>query len=165
MQTTKLSLQDKLPLTCSRSGTCCHGNLVKLNPWELFRLAKAKAISSRKFRDQYCEAGGIQLKFNGKAGYRGKQACSQYVENFGCSVHSGRPLACRLFPLGRQIQSNEVHYMFQGNRFPCLTGCPEVGKITEINSQRLYSRTSHRTIRECTRCLFRSNAKHCRYGI
>ena len=38
----------------------------------------------------------------------------------------GRPLACRLYPLGRQIQSEEVHYMYEGNEFPCLEGCPEV---------------------------------------
>lgn len=132
MQITKLNLQDKLPLTCSRMGTCCHGNVVMLNPWELFRLAKAKAISSRKFRDQFCEPGGIQLKFNGNIGYNGKKACSQYIENFGCSVHTGRPLACRLFPLGRQIQSEEIHYMFQGSEFPCLTGCPVVEELPKL---------------------------------
>ena len=129
MVTNKLNIQDKLPLTCSRSGNCCHGNLVMLNPWELVCLAREKKVTPRVFRDLYCQFGGIRLRFDGKVGWSGKQACSQYVSNFGCSVHVGRPLACRLFPLGRQIQRNEVHYMYQGDKFPCLDGCPEVSGL------------------------------------
>ena len=126
IQSTKLSVQDKLPLTCSRRGTCCHGNLVMLNPWELACLAREKKVTPKEFRDLYCEFGGIRLRFDGKAGWREKRACSQYITDFGCSVHTGRPLACRLFPLGRQIQSDAVNYMYQGDTFPCLDGCAEV---------------------------------------
>jgi len=129
MVTTKLNIQDKLPLTCSRSGTCCHGNLVMLNPWELKCLAREKGITPGEFRDNYCEFGGIRLRFDGETGWREKQACSQYISNFGCSVHLGRPLACRLFPLGREIQCEEVHYIYQGDKFPCLEGCPEVSGL------------------------------------
>ena len=133
MRTTKLNIQDKLPLTCSRRGTCCHGNLVMLNPWELMCLAREKKVTQRVFRDLYCEFGGIRLRFDGEAGWREKRACSQYTGNFGCSVHLGRPLACRLFPLGREIQSEEVHYMYQGSEFPCLEGCPEVSELPFLN--------------------------------
>ena len=133
MITTRLTTQDKLPLTCSRSGTCCHGNRVMLNPWELATLALEKKVTPRVFRDSYCEFGGIRLRFNGQVGWKGKQACSQYVINFGCSVHLGRPLACRLFPLGRQIQNEEVHYMHQGDIFPCLEGCPEVSGLPHLS--------------------------------
>ena len=132
MQSTPLTLQTKLPLTCSRTGTCCHGNMVWLNPWELLCLATEKGISVREFRDLYCEYGGIRLLFNGKADYRGKQACSQYIENFGCSVHVGRPLACRLFPIARQLKNEEVCYMYQGSKFPCLDGCPEVLDLPQL---------------------------------
>ena len=132
IKTTRLSIHDKLPLTCSRKGTCCHGNLVMLNPWELFCLAREKKVSPREFRDLYCESGGIRLRFDGKPGWREKKACSQYIDNFGCSVHVGRPLACRLFPLGRQIQSEAFSYMHQGEVFPCLDGCPEVTTLPQL---------------------------------
>lgn len=132
MITTKLHLQDQLPLTCSRKGTCCHGNQVFLNPWELHRLAKEKQISAKEFRDLYCDWGGIRLKFDGEKDHRDKNSCSQYIPNFGCSVHEGRPLACRLFPLGRQIQNKEIQYIFQGKSFPCLDGCPEVNELPEM---------------------------------
>ena len=133
MITTKLSIQDILPLTCSCSGTCCHGKLVLLNPWELVCLAREKKITPREFRDLYCEYEGIRLRFDGEIGWREQQACSQYVGHFGCSVHSGRPLACRLYPLGRQIQSGEVHYMHQGEDFPCLDACPEVTGLPHLS--------------------------------
>ena len=132
MVTTKISIYDKLPLTCSRSGTCCHGKSVLLNPWELVCLSREKKITPREFRDRYCEFGGIRLRFDGAIGWKDQQACSQYITNFGCSVHQGRPLSCRLYPLGRQIQSEEVHYIYQGNEFPCLEGCPEVSGLPQL---------------------------------
>ena len=129
MNRVSLHLSDQLPLTCSRKGTCCHGNQVLINPWELASLANEKKISSRDFRDQYCDLNGIRLLFNGVVGFNNHKSCSQYIENKGCSVHNGRPLACRLFPIGRQIQENKSSYFFQGTNFPCLNGCPEVTEL------------------------------------
>jgi len=131
---TKLKISDKLPLTCSRSGTCCHGKMVWLNPWELHCLALEKGISKKEFRDKYCEASGIRLSFDGDpdAGWKGLPACSQYDPGYGCSVHKGRPLACRLFPLGRQLQSGSQDYMYEGDLFPCLDGCSEVEELPQL---------------------------------
>ena len=133
MQTTKLSSQSILPLTCSRSGTCCFGKTVMINPWELLRFSKEKKITSKEFRDRYCEFGGIQLRFDGNSDIKGQKACSQYVDNVGCSVHQGRPLACRLYPLGRQIQFNKAHYIYEGDKFPCLYDCSEVLELPKLS--------------------------------
>ena len=133
MQTTKLSTESILPLTCSRSGSCCFGKAVMLNPWELLRFSKEKKISSREFRDLYCEYGGIRLRFDGKTDKKGQQACSQYVDNMGCSVHLGRPLACRLYPLGRQVQFNKAHYIYESDTFPCLTDCADVLELPKLS--------------------------------
>lgn len=123
---THLQLQDQLPLTCSRTGTCCFGKQVRMNPWELATIAQAKQISTTQFADQYCEIGGTRLKFDGSTSPKGEKACSQYIHNFGCSLHNGRPLVCRLYPIGRQKQNNVVSYIHEGTEFPCLNGCPEV---------------------------------------
>jgi Fe-S-cluster containining protein len=133
MNVTKLRLNESLPLTCSRKGTCCHGNQVLLNPWELARLAHEKDMSSSEFRAMFCVEGGSVLHFNGEKDQRGKAACGLYTENFGCSVHTARPLACRLFPLGRQVQHEQVEYIFQGTTFPCLNGCSEVLDLPKIS--------------------------------
>jgi len=126
MHTTSLSLEDSLPLTCTRVGTCCHGKMVWLNPWELVRLAAAKDLTPRDFRDQYCEFGGIKLRFDQHIEGNLFATCSQYVPDFGCSVHEDRPLVCRLYPLGRERRGKEVQFVFQGSTFPCLEGCPKV---------------------------------------
>lgn len=132
MKVTKLRLNESLPLTCSRKGTCCHGNQVLLNPWELARLAHEKNMSAAEFRAVFCIQGGSVLHFNGEKDQRGKAACGLYTENFGCSVHTARPLACRLFPLGRQVQHETAEYIFQGTTFPCLNGCSEVLDLPKI---------------------------------
>ncbi|WP_343634227.1 YkgJ family cysteine cluster protein [Fluviicola sp.] len=135
MQNTLLTLSDSLPLTCSRSGTCCHGNLVRLNPWELMRLARAKGMSPEAFRDQYTLNAGAVLHFNGSPNHTGKSSCGLYEPGKGCSVHPTRPLACRLFPLGRQIQNGLAQYMHEGPSFPCLKECPEVLQLPELTVQ------------------------------
>lgn len=129
---TLLNKNDQLPLTCSRSGDCCFGNQVHLNPWELHKLAKEKEISVAKFKEKFTEFGGLQLNFNGKINSKNKQACSLYDQNKGCTVHKSRPLACRLYPIGRQIQSGEIKYIYQGEKFPCLETCPDVEKLPKI---------------------------------
>lgn len=131
--TTKLKLTDILPLTCSRSGTCCHGKMVRLNPWELVCLAKAKKQTPREFRDLYCDFGGIILRFDGSSSWKEQAACSQYIPGFGCSVHQGRPLACRMYPLGRQKQGEELYYMYEGETFPCMEDCPEVVDLPQLS--------------------------------
>jgi Fe-S-cluster containining protein len=130
---TKLSLTDELPLTCTRSGTCCHGKTVRLNPWELAHLAEAKGLAPRAFRDQFCDLGGIQLRFDGAPGWKQLPACSQYAPGLGCTVHAGRPLVCRLYPLGRQKQGGEQSYLYQGSDFPCLDGCAEVLDLPHLS--------------------------------
>lgn len=124
-----LQIRDSLPLTCSRTGTCCHGNQVFLNPWELRRLATEKQMDVRDFSAQFCDWKGIRLKFDGLPDQRNKKSCNLYIPKIGCSIHEARPLACRLFPLGRQVQAGEVTYLYQGNQFPCLEGCSEVNQL------------------------------------
>jgi Fe-S-cluster containining protein len=124
--TTILALTNSLPLTCTRFGACCHGKMVWLNPWELACLAAAKGLTSRAFRDRHCEFGGIRLRFDGLPGGKVLAACNQYLPDFGCSVHTGRPLVCRLYPLGRERRAKEIRYIHRGHDFPCLKNCPKV---------------------------------------
>jgi uncharacterized protein len=132
MHRTLLTSDAVLPLTCTRSGTCCHGKEVWINPWELARLARARAMTPRAFRDRFTCDGGIRLAFDGTPGWRGAAACSQYRGSDGCSVHADRPLACRLYPLGRERRGDTVAYIHEGNQFPCLDGCPDVVKLPRL---------------------------------
>ena len=133
MEITKLNAQSILPLTCSRSGSCCFGKAVMLNPWELFSFSREKKITHKEFRDLYTEFGGIRLRFDGNPDKKGQLACSQYIDNAGCSVHQGRPLACRLYPIGRQVQLDKAQYIHEGDKFPCLTDCAEVLDLPKMS--------------------------------
>lgn len=133
MPTTQLNKESILPLTCSRAGTCCFGKRIMLNPWEISQFSKAKNITASEFRASYTEQGGIQLSFDGEQNHREQAACSQYDYSIGCTAYSGRPLACRLYPLGRQIQFDKASYIYQGDQFPCLTDCAEVLELPKLS--------------------------------
>jgi Fe-S-cluster containining protein len=106
--------------------------MVWLNPWELACLAAAKGLTSRVFRDRHCDCGGIRLRFDNPPGFKGETACSQYLPDSGCTVHAGRPLACRLYPLGREKRGRETLYMHRGKCFPCMDDCPEVADLPHL---------------------------------
>ena len=125
---TVLALGDRLPLTCTRSGTCCHGKEIRITPWELALLARARGLPAREFRERFTEDAGTRLRL-GAPGWRGLPVCSQYDPARGCTVHAARPLACRLYPLGREVQGGEVRIIHEGGAFPCLDGCPEVSTL------------------------------------
>ncbi len=96
------------------------------------RLAQAKGISPEEFRRKHTRSAGTVLLFNGTPNHTGKPSCSLYADGLGCSVHPSRPLACRLFPLGRQIQNGTAQYMHEGSEFPCLKECPEVLELPKL---------------------------------
>lgn len=118
-----------LPLTCTRAGTCCHGKDVPVNPWELACLARAAGMDVTTLIARRTAPGGVRLRFDGPPGWRGHRACAFYDPTRGCSAHAGRPLACRLYPLGRERRGQTVRYTYDGPAFPCLAGCPDVEQL------------------------------------
>lgn len=128
----RLSPSDRLPLTCTRSGTCCHGKDIPVTPYELAVLAQASAMDGRAFREAHTTMDGTRLRCSGPPGWRGLRACSLYDPAAGCSVHAARPLACRLYPLGRELAGGRASIIHEGSAFPCLAGCPEVTALPEL---------------------------------
>lgn len=129
---TYVAADERLPLTCTRAGTCCHGKAVGINPWELACLSAQLGQEARTVRDTHCQEGGIRLRMNGEHRWRGRPACTFYVDGQGCRVHAGRPLACRLYPLGRERRGDAVRYLHEGKVFPCLDGCLEVTDLPSL---------------------------------
>lgn len=122
--TTELIPDDVLPLTCTRDGVCCKAKAVWVNPWELACLAAARLMPVRDFRAAHTQ-NGIRLRF--------AAVCSQYDDSVGCLAHPGRPLACRLYPLGRERRGDAVRYVHEGKRFPCLDACPSVTSLPRLS--------------------------------
>jgi hypothetical protein len=82
--------------TCHACNRCCRNKAIRVNPYEILRLARFLGITTTQFIENHTEAGGTVLrpKENGDCSFLGER---------GCSVHPDRPLACRLYPLARWV--------------------------------------------------------------
>jgi Fe-S-cluster containining protein len=78
---------------CNACGRCCRDKVIALSPYDVIRLAGAAGITAAIAVDRYTIRRGSLLKFAAN----GECVALQGVQ---CSVHRGRPLACRLYPLG-----------------------------------------------------------------
>jgi Fe-S-cluster containining protein len=78
---------------CNACGLCCRNKVITLSPYDVIRLAQAARISTREAIDRFTIRRGSILKFSDGG------ACVA-LEGARCGVHRGRPLACRLYPLG-----------------------------------------------------------------
>ena len=119
-----IALTDHIQLECTRGGGCCHAQRIPLTPWEIAGIAAAKSLSPGTARDRYTCEGGTRLKSSGVADAQGRRACGLHEPGRGCSVHAGRPLACRLFPLGRRLDAATPTYHLAGTTHPCNGPCP-----------------------------------------
>jgi Fe-S-cluster containining protein len=86
---------------CQACCRCCHNKRIQLNPYEIARLAHHLGISTGEFIARYMAADGPYLLFLDNS------ACV-FLSDQGCSVHSDRPLVCRLYPLGRHLSGEGV---------------------------------------------------------
>jgi hypothetical protein len=89
---------------CNACGLCCHNKVITLSPYDVIRLARAVGITTREAIDRFTIRRGSILKFT-------DGACS-VLEGARCGVHRGRPLACRLYPLGIERIENAASENF-----------------------------------------------------
>jgi Fe-S-cluster containining protein len=90
-----MDLRSHFSYLCNQCGRCCHGQVITLSPYDVIRVARAAGISTGEAIARYTIRRGSILKFvpNGR--------CSALdLDVTACTLHSGRPLACRLYPLG-----------------------------------------------------------------
>ena len=126
---TTLSMDSELPLTCTRSGSCCHGHRIAVTAWEIAILARDLGMSPAECRNRHTEEGATRLRFDGLPDHLGRSACTFYSADSGCTVHQSRPLACRVYPLARRRDKAQSTFTFAGGENPCLTRCPEVEQL------------------------------------
>jgi Fe-S-cluster containining protein len=84
---------------CNACGLCCHNKVITLSPYDVLQLARAAGVSTREAVDRFTIRRGSILKFT-DAG-----TCVA-LNGARCGVHRGRPLACRLYPLGIERVNN-----------------------------------------------------------
>jgi Fe-S-cluster containining protein len=91
--------QSRFSYLCNKCGRCCHNQVITLSPYDVIRLAGAAGISTREAVARFPNRRGSLLKFNQNG------SCTA-LNGTTCAIHSGRPLACRLYPLGFEHNSH-----------------------------------------------------------
>ncbi len=98
-----MNRKSQFSYVCNACGRCCHDKVITLSPYDVLRLARAAGITTREAIDRYTIRRGSILKFNGGA-------CAS-LEGARCGVHRGRPLACRLYPLGIEHDGDQERFV------------------------------------------------------
>ena len=78
---------------CNACGKCCRDKVITLAPYDLLKIARAAEVSTREAIARFTLRRGSILKFGADG------ACAM-LDGVRCRIHDGRPLACRLYPLG-----------------------------------------------------------------
>lgn len=79
---------------CQACSRCCRNKGIRINPYEVARLAEVLATTTTEVLARWTTEGGSLLSA------RDDGTCV-FLGQGGCTVHAGRPLVCRLYPLGR----------------------------------------------------------------
>lgn len=88
---------------CTRCNRCCTGKRIQVNPYEIARIARARGVSTAEARDRFTTDSVLRQDEADRCIFLGEQ---------GCGIHGDRPLVCRLFPLGRVVDSGgAVHFV------------------------------------------------------
>src|SRR5437764_1465611 len=78
---------------CNRCGRCCHNQVITLSPYDLIRIARTAGMSTAEAAAKFTIRRGSILKFE-------QDGSCAALDGTTCTLHPGRPLACRLYPLG-----------------------------------------------------------------
>lgn len=115
-----LALDSSFKFWCAQCGQCCrHREDLILSPMDIYRLAKALSIQPTQVYDWFCDAHIGQssyLPVIRLAPVGEDLHCPLLDANGLCSVHTSKPAACALYPLGRYISPQEggkVQYYLQ----------------------------------------------------
>jgi hypothetical protein len=101
---------------CRRCSRCCHHKDIHVNPYEIARLARRLGQTTREFRIAWTRDGtGTSLRHTEDG------ACA-LLGPAGCTVHSDRPLVCRLYPLGRHVLADGTEWFSRLELVPQTAG-------------------------------------------
>jgi hypothetical protein len=114
---------------CHRCMQCCRAKRIRVNPYEVYRLARNLGITTTEFIERHTVNGGTELAI------RDDMSCVFLGED-GCTVHADRPLVCRLYPLGRVVQPGMPDEFFRLSPHPQSDGVyDDAGTVSKYLEQ------------------------------
>jgi Fe-S-cluster containining protein len=114
---------------CKACNRCCRNYFIRVNPYEILRLAQFLNLSATDFIEKYVTPETALV-------HKEDDTCI-FLGPHGCSVHSARPLVCRVYPLGRHISGSGEEHFFHMEPHPATEGVyGEEGTVGDyLNSQ------------------------------
>jgi Fe-S-cluster containining protein len=144
-----LAETDPLQLSCGTGGcvsNCCtSGEPIVLNPYEIALICRESNMSYEDLLDfvDTDRADGFPLVMLPR-----EPACHFYTKQ-GCSIYKARPLACRLFPIGRVYENMQSWFVLPGRNL-CDGLVPEpsrtVADYLKVQDTALHVRMADRWI-------------------
>jgi Fe-S-cluster containining protein len=80
---------------CGCCGRCCRDQVITLAPYDLMRMAAAAGLGTAQTIARFTIRRGSVLRFDA-------QGSCVAMRGGLCGIHAGRPLPCRLYPLGME---------------------------------------------------------------
>jgi Fe-S-cluster containining protein len=96
--------QSAFSYRCNQCGRCCHDQAITLSPVDVIAIARTAGISTGEAVARYTIRRGSLLKFGAHGG------CVA-LDGTRCLIHRGRPLACRLYPLGLERDGAQERFI------------------------------------------------------
>src|ERR1700686_1657263 len=96
--------QSAFSYRCNQCGRCCHDQAITLSPVDVIAIARSSGISTGAAVARYTIRRGSILRFGANGG------CAA-LDGTRCSIHRGRPLACRLYPLGLERDGEQERFI------------------------------------------------------
>ena len=100
----------KFKFKCKKCGFCC--KYIILYPFDIMNLCKKLDITTKEFLKKHAKLNIDKDKIL-RCLLKEPQKCN-FLKNNQCSIYESRPIRCRLFPLGRYFEDNEVSYIITG---------------------------------------------------
>ncbi len=91
--TSAMDRSSRFSYQCNQCGRCCHDKVITLSPYDVLRMARANGFSTGEAIRRYTIRRGSILRFF-------PEGMCAALDGSRCTLHRGRPLACRLYPLG-----------------------------------------------------------------
>ena len=129
---------------CKGCSACCQGmgSSILLDPYDIYRLSTGTGLTFEdllKGRIELNMSDGLILPNLKMAGE--KEACSFLNGEGRCSIHAFRPGICRLFPLGRNYDGENLSYFLLTDACPAKNKSKmKVSKWLEMDGMKDYER-------------------------
>src|SRR5271154_2417880 len=92
--------QSPFSYACNQCGRCCRNQVITLSPVDVIAIARATGLRTGDAVARYTMRRGSRLRFDADG------RCVA-LEGVRCAIHPGRPLACRLYPLGLERSGDD----------------------------------------------------------